>query len=480
LRFNIEMQFEVNISSEGNFFDSLVLGSKKLFQEEATGKFIGRILEGIDKVACDRLVAGVFELGDDATGKVKIPKCCASPKFHRYRKENKKLATSVGRVPYVANRLRCRNCKATIIPLRAVLGLKLRQTESREFQKLACETIAEQSYRRSCKHLTQIGGIMINRMRLHRIIARAEADTINPHVRGQGIAYLMADGTGFPEKKAAKKKGAEGAPPKEEEKVVSIFGLEKDRKSDLKIVLGLTLGNEIVPVGIWAKKGWKLISEKIKKANNHPLVKPKPIAEILLCDGEKSLIDHMGRLTNEVQRCQWHLTYEFFHLMKYQEKCGTDLSRDLTRKLYQTIQVAKPEKNDPESKLRLEVMIFEAEKALDAVIAELRTKNFLIAAVYVENAKKNLFTFLRHWIETDELPPKVTSKIERLMREVGRRIKKIGFNWSAKGVERVARIVLKIIAGRKFWEEEWRKKLGLENAVNLSLKGVYLKALSPT
>jgi hypothetical protein len=125
-------------------------------------------------------------------------------------------------------------------------------------------------------------------------------------------------------------------------------------------------------------------------------------------------------------------------------------------------------------------MIFEAEKALDAVIAELRTKNFLIAAVYVEDAKKNLFTSLRHWIETDELPPKVTSKIERLMREVARRIKKIGFNWAAKGVERVARIVLKIIAGRKFWEEEWRKKLGLENAVNLSLKGVYLKTLSTT
>jgi hypothetical protein len=134
---------------------------------------------------------------------------------------------------------------------------------------------------------------MINRMRLHRIIARADADHIDPHVRGRGIAYLMADGTGFPKKKAAKKKGTSAEPPKEEEKIVSIFGLEKDWKSDLKIVLGLTLGNEIFQVGIWAKKNWKLISEKIKKANNHPLVKPKPIAEILLCDGEKGLIDHM-------------------------------------------------------------------------------------------------------------------------------------------------------------------------------------------
>jgi hypothetical protein len=360
------------------------------------------------------------------------------------------------------------------------LRLKKYQSETREFQKLACETIAEQSYRRSCGHLTQIGGIQINRMGLHRIIARADADTINPHVRGQGIVYLMADGTGFPEKngKKSKKKVAAGAAVAEEP--VSIFKPEKERKSDLKIVLGLTLKNEIVPVGIWAKRGWKHVADQIEKANNHPKIKPKPIANILLCDGEKSLIDSMGKLADEVQRCQWHLTYEFFHLMRYQERCGTELSRELTAALHKTIQIEKPTANDPESKLRLEVLIQGAEKSLDAVIVDLREKGFLIAAVYVENAKKNLFTFLRHWIETDELPPKVTSKIERLMREVGRRVKKIGFNWGAKGAARIARIVLKIIAGKKFWEDEWRGKLGLENRVSLSLKGVYLNRLSPT
>lgn len=99
MRFNIEMQFEVNISSEENFFDSLVLGSKTLFQEEATGKFIGRILEGIDKVACDRSVSGIFELRNDATGMVRIPKWCATPKFHRYRNENKKTRDERGARP---------------------------------------------------------------------------------------------------------------------------------------------------------------------------------------------------------------------------------------------------------------------------------------------------------------------------------------------------------------------------------------------
>lgn len=477
MRFNIDMEFEVNFLSEKNFVDSLVLGTKDLFQQQAIGAFVGRILEGIDKRVCDRIVA---ENSGDAVLPGEVSPCCKAPKLRRYKREPKKMSSSVGKIPYFHNRLRCLNCKMTVVPLREILGLEKHQSETREFQKLACETIAEQSYRRSCGHLTQIGGIQINRMGLHRIIARADADTINPHVRGQGIVYLMADGTGFPEGKGKKSKKKVVAESGAAEEIVSIFKPEKERKGDLKIVLGLTLKNEIVPVGIWAKRGWKFVADTIEKANNHPKIKPKPIANILLCDGEKSLIDSMGKLADEIQRCQWHLTYEFFHLMKYQERCGTELSRELTSALHKTIQIEKPTANDPESKLRLEVLIHDAEKSLDAVIVDLREKGFLIAAVYVENAKKNLFTFLRHWIETDELPPKVTSKIERLMREVGRRVKKIGFNWSAKGAARIARIVLKIIAGPKFWANEWREKLGLENRVSLSLKGVYLNRLSPT
>jgi hypothetical protein len=477
LRFNIDMEFEVNFLSEKNFFDSLVLGTKDLFQRDAVGRFVGRLLEGIDKRVCDRIVA-------ESDGRELLPgepsSCCRAPKLRRYRRESKKVSSSVGKIPYFWNRLRCRNCKATVVPLREILGLEKHQAETREFQKLACETIAEQSYRRSCGHLTQIGGIQIKRMGLHRIIARADADDIDPKVRGQGIVYLMADGTGFPEKSGKKSKKKAAAEPPTSGEPASIFRPEKERKGDLKIVLGLTLKNEIVPVGIWAKRGWKYVADQIEKANNHPKIKPKPIASILLCDGEKSLIDSMGKLADEIQRCQWHLTYEFFHLMRYQERCGTGLSRELTAALHKTIQIEKPTANDPESKLKLEILIRDAEKSLDAVITDLREKGFLIAAVYVENAKKNLFTFLKHWIQTDELPPKVTSRIERLMREVGRRVKKIGFNWSAKGAARIARIVLKIIAGRKFWEDEWREKLGLENRVSLTLKGVYLNCLSPT
>ena len=109
------------------------------------------------------------------------------------------------------------------------------------------------------------------------------------------------------------------------------------------------------------------------------------------------------------------------------------------------------------------------------LIIELRLRNFRKAAVYLENAKEHLFTYLRHWIATSDLPPKVSSKIERLMREFKRRIKKIGFNWSPEGVAKITRILLKLIASRSEWEEYWAKKLNLKADLSVRFVGIALK-----
>jgi hypothetical protein len=490
MKLNIGMMFAVNLGSKERFLDELILSTKDLFQQEATGKFLGFILEAVDKDLCDTLVrAGVEDVGiSGATDSPEVNdaissllSCCKAPRLRRYRREKKKIMTAVGSVRYEWNRLRCKNCKTTVVPMRAILALKKYQSESFEFQKLACETVVQQSFRRSCKHLSQIGGIRIDRMKLHRILCRAQADEIDANVRGKGVQYLIADGTGFPEWKPTKTQADEAA----ETIVVDTAKAKKtskvkERKSDLKVVIGLTAKHEMIPVGVWAKRSWKHVGEVVKKANNHPKLKPKPIADILLCDGEEALINAMGPLAREIQRCQWHLTYEFFHLMKYQEKCETELSRALTDKLYDAVKLGIPETNDLEAKLKLKTLIFESEKALDKVINELKERGHYIAATYVENAKGKLFTFLRYWIQTGEVAPKVTSRIERLMRELGRRVKKIGFNWSAKGAARITRILLKILAANDLWENEWKKKLNLKNTVSLSLKGVYSMACVPT
>ena len=57
----------------------------------------------------------------------------------------------------------------------------------------------------------------------------------------------------------------------------------------------------------------------------------------------------------------------------------------------------------------------------------LSSKGYSQAATYLANAKDDLFTYLKFWMMTGIVTPRVTSKLERLMRELNRRIKKICF-----------------------------------------------------
>jgi len=63
-----------------------------------------------------------------------------------------------------------------------------------------------------------------------------------------------------------------------------------------------------------------------------------------------------------------------------------------------------------------------------------------------------------------------SSFIERTMRAIGRRIKKLGYNWKDEGVGKIARIVLKLFATEDEWEEYWRKRMDLNQSVMLNFK----------
>ncbi len=60
------------------------------------------------------------------------------------------------------------------------------------------------------------------------------------------------------------------------------------------------------------------------------------------------------------------------------------------------------------------------------------------------------------------LPRQAISLLERVMREMGRRIKKIGAAWKEKGVLAVARVLLTRIYDPKRWRKYWEKLLDLD------------------
>jgi hypothetical protein len=56
------------------------------------------------------------------------------------------------------------------------------------------------------------------------------------------------------------------------------------------------------------------------------------------------------------------------------------------------------------------------------------------------------------------------------MRAIGRRIKKLGYNWKDEGVGKIARIVLKLFTTEGEWAEYWRKRMDLNQSVMLNFK----------
>jgi hypothetical protein len=57
------------------------------------------------------------------------------------------------------------------------------------------------------------------------------------------------------------------------------------------------------------------------------------------------------------------------------------------------------------------------------------------------------------------------------MRELGRRIKKIGFGWTDQGAAQMARILLRRVTDAQEWAEYWKKRLRLEGRVLFRFRG---------
>ena len=125
-----------------------------------------------------------------------------------------------------------------------------------------------------------------------------------------------------------------------------------------------------------------------------------------------------------------------------------------------------------EEKIEMKEKIKSCELQMKLLSEYLEHKGYDKASTYVSNARSSLFTYLRYWIKTGVITPKVTSKLERLMREVGRRIKKFAFNWSEKGCAKMTRIILKIIIDPKSWENFWDQELKLSGNIKLSFEGI--------
>ncbi|MBS3918964.1 MAG: hypothetical protein KG012_08755, partial [Deltaproteobacteria bacterium] len=91
---------------------------------------------------------------------------------------------------------------------------------------------------------------------------------------------------------------------------------------------------------------------------------------------------------------------------------------------------------------------------------------------YLENLSHRLFTHIELWLKTGVIAPKTTSLLERVFREIGRRLKKIAWGWSDQAVTNLSKMILIRQYARDKWEQYWKEKLGIKGYFTIQIQSV--------
>lgn len=437
MHYKVSMDLQFCLSEEQFSLDILVQKLSELFMQKAFVNILQLLLTLIQEVLVLRMLNGKSSCN------------CGAAKWQLNGDFNRRIRTSLGDLHMSFVRMKCAACGKNFAPLQRLLKLGRYQTKTNELEKLVAETVCETSYRRGSAQLLRDRNLKLSFRTANDWILRTNCDEIVlPEEKMKQPMQIMPDGTGF--------KGA------------GVNG--QACHGDLKVVIGVTQTGEIVPMGTWAGMSWAEIHENWKERK----VAFAP-GSIVVCDGELGLSEGFAQYAEEQQRCQWHVNRDLYHAMR-QNGAGVREVRPVQKRLAGALAIELPaddfEKVSEADKATLVTRMEDAEQKVSVLIGDLEGRGYEKAAGYLRRAKAGMFGYIRRWLKWGLVSPKASSMIERVMRELGRRIKNIAYNWSERGVTKIARIILKRFANRKEWNNYWEKLYGDDLSVIILLRNL--------
>lgn len=433
---NIQMSLLAATSESGFSLDEFVLTLHAVMEDKGMAGIASLVLSIIEERLC-------LDLCQDRPGAWRpAESCCHSPRYELAQRRTRQIRTRVGTIHLPWRTLRCRQCRKTFLPLQQFLGLDAYQRKTNELEQLVVEVVSEQSYRRSTSHLEKIGSIPVPKSTAHRWVADSNCDAIDTGT--DTMALLFADGTGFKRR------------PNPEADI--------DNRGQVRIAFGIDNTGAIRPLGAWSGVSWEAISKAIQGRRRED----QPVADTLLSDGEPQLIQGMGRLCDFTNRCHWHASRDLNYVM-WKDRASLTERKARTKQLAGILAVSLPEEDieqvSVEDKMALEDAADAAQRSVDQFCRELFKKGYTEAWKYVKRMKRSLFDYVRRWLETGLVTPRAASLIERIMREIARRLKRIAHGWSESGAAKMTCVILKRFTNPKAWDTYWKKKLRLEGNV---------------
>ena len=366
--------------------------------------------------------------------------CCGRSDFKLNGGYNRCIKTSLGEVSLYWHRICCKHCGNTIMILKDFLKLMHYQTKTNELEQIVIDAVSETSYRRAVKGIGDHKLIKLSHHTAHNWVMQTDCDEIKLSgdiIGSMGPMQIVADGTGF---KGRPENG-------------------KDKKGDLKVVVGVNTAGDVFPLGSWTDTTWKEINRHWK-SNKIKF----PEGSILVADGEPGLADAFTEQVELEQRCHWHVVRDLYHCMHH-DGAPLEKTKLLQRGLAGVLAIELPEGDFKEikesEKDEVEKKIEDADAALGKLINFLNKQGYNKAATYIAGARRSMFSYVRRWLKFGIVCPRASSLIERVIRELGRRLKKLAYNWSDKGAAKIARIILKKFTNEKEWEAYWKNRLGI-------------------
>ena len=358
-----------------------------------------------------------------------------------YRKDSRKISTVFGDLSVAIREVECGTCGARYSPVLDALEIGRYARKEMNFEHEVIEAVIDTNYRR----LIDGRSIDISLGGIHNIVVGSDIDeTFQEPVAIKDLSAIMADGTGVKQ--------------------------QQGRKGELRAVIGITKGGCVEPLGSFTNTEWPeiecIIKERIKEA--------EPYNIPFIYDGEPGLDDFLSEVA-ELQRCTWHGPRGLYHAL-WEDGLKKKQSKPETDKIKQLIGIELPEgdfeilKEEDKEQVRSK---YETSKfEIKELIQTFREKGYKHGTSYLENLSNRLFTNIELWLKTGVIAPKTTSLLERLFREIGRRLKRIAWGWSDKAVTNISKMIMIRQYSRDKWEKYWKEKLGIKGYFNIEILAV--------
>jgi hypothetical protein len=360
-----------------------------------------------------------------------------------YRQESRNISTVFGGLKLPVRVVECCRCAARYSPLLAALGLEPYARKERNFEHEVIESVIDTNYRR----LIDGRSIDISLGGIHNIVVGSDIGEIfQETVSTEGLSAIMADGTGV------KQKGG--------------------NKGELRAVIGISKGGCVKPLGCFVNTPWSEVEQRIKSRIKETEQYKIPF----VYDGEPGLDDFLADVA-ESQRCTWHGPRGLYHSL-WQDGSKKKGSKPHTDTIKQLIGVELPkgdfeilkEEDKAQVKNNYETSKADIQKLINVFYA----KGYKHGATYLEKLSTRLFTNIELWLETGVIAPKTTSLLERVFREIGRRLKRIAWGWSDSAVTNISKMIMIRQYSRDQWEKYWKRKLGIRGYFNIQIASVQI------